>query len=372
MSKIHIALVGKEVLPVYYMVETDRPDKVYLIGTKENHEQVRNLTNVIKSEGVECYTNNEVGAYDKSCMDVCEKIYAENSTDDEFVYNLTGGTKLMAMAAFRSALNHGAKTVYTDSESCIDLETFEKTPLECSIKPETIFLLQGQKLKGKTIYRYDAFRTDCAERIRDFIRNCPKAYGTLKKEYDKNLSLKTQRRYEKKPFQTYDDGHLVYEYCDGKISIEYNGGEVFYSSYSDVYVMLFEGRWWESLVADAVSRWSNGRYEIWTSVKFEPNSLQSRNPEKNEIDVLVNVGNTLLFVECKSGNFDQNNIHKLSSIIKTYGSYKSKGVIVSLYGKNNELYENAKDDKVEIIIAPYGNFSKFSKKLDHIINKLKA
>lgn len=133
------------------------------------------------------------------------------------------------------------------------------------------------------------------------------------------------------------------------------------------------------LVADAVYKWAKGKYEIWTSVEFDQTTTKKelnwkqKNSVKNEIDVLVNLGNKLLVLECKSGKFEQANIDKLSAICKTYGSYKSKGAIVA-FSKDNvkdHLRQRAIEQKVEIVV-PREDFSNFESEMNRVINSSKS
>ena len=261
MKKIQIALVSKETLPVFYMINELRPDEVYLVGTKETQSEMRYIKVVAKGIGVDCHELTTLPDSMQDCMKVCDSIHAHNGEDCEYCYNLTCGTKLMAFGALICAQSHKANAVYTDVSSYTDFSDFGRHDITRLLDTDTIIALQGQKVKGK---------------------------------------------------------------------------------------------------------------EIWTSVRFEPNSRMQRN-DKNEIDVLVNIGNALLFVECKSGSFTQDNIYKLGSVFRTYGSYKSKGVIVS-YRKSvikPDLLEKAKEERVALVV-PNRNMSNLVVELDKVVNSLKS
>ena len=363
MSKIHIALVSREALPVYYIIAELRPDKIHLIGTKESDDVMNRIENVLVQQGFDC-CKHVTQPYDiKNCMEVCSRIQ-EQCEGDEVSYNLTCGTKPMAIGAMRCAQNHGARMFYTDSKTMVDINSLASSPLSARIDNETLFTLQGQRLKEWNGYAFDKARTECSLSIKEFIEDSPQAYECLMKEY---------MRYRQLP-KEYSCGKV--DYCrtaNKEINIEYNYVNVFSSTYPGAFDLLFKGRWWETLVADAVNKWSGGKYEIWTNVRFEPNTEQANKLDKNEIDVLVNLGNTLLFVECKSGAFTQDNIYKLGSVCQTYGSYKSKGVIIA-YRKNaikKELVEKAHDEKIDIIVANK-TLSNISSELNRICISLKS
>ena len=63
-----------------------------------------------------------------------------------------------------------------------------------------------------------------------------------------------------------------------------------------IFNLFFHTGWFEYEVASLLSTWQYAK-EIRMNVKFPYNA--ERNP-KNEIDLIVNTGNRLLFVECKT------------------------------------------------------------------------
>lgn len=362
MKKIQIALVSKETLPVYYMINEFSPDMVYLLGTEQTKGEMRNIERVAKQNGAECVKRIVFANDMANCMQACEQIHVENGDDCEYRYNLTCGTKLMAIGALLCAQSHHAKMVYTDTTTYVDFETMERKQITHLLDTETIIALQGQRIKEKMVYAHSAMRIECAEEIRGFITNHKKAYNVLAKYY---------RDYKHLP-RRYDNKGVHYEWrADGEISIEENDVEVFHSDYRYAFDLLFKGQWWETLVADAVQRWVGEGYDVWTNVVFDPTLVLS-DIAKNEIDVLVNIGNTLLFVECKSGYFTQDNIYKLKSVRETYGSYKSKGIIVSYYrNQRSDLKEKEKENNIEIVV-PNNDLSNLPSLLDKIIKSQNA
>ena len=363
MKNIQIALVSKEALPVFYIIYEFLPDFVYLVGTKESATVMKNIENVARNHNIECKqcftASNDMGACDK----VCEDIHQHNDNDVEYMYNLTGGTKLMAFGALKCAKRHNAKIVYTDTLSYVDINTMQRKQFECLLDTDTIISLQGQKVRGKSKYFYSAPRTECAQAVRDFIQQHRDAYSELKYEYDINDQLPN----------TFDFGNVHYEHKNGVYRIEENNVEAFSSDYREAHAMLFKGRWWETLVADAVAQYFGKKAEMWVNVRFEPNAETAKKLDKNEIDVLVNIGNTLLFIECKSGTFTQDNIYKLRSVRQTYGSYKSKGCIIEFRREcvKPELEEKARENNIRIIV-PNNNFGNLPQQLNEIINSLNA
>lgn len=366
MKKIQIALVSKETLPVFYLINEFVPDVVYLVGTSQTSEEMDNIEKVAQGINVSCEKRITKSDDMKDSYRVCKEIVIENGEDNEYCYNLTCGTKLMAFGALVCAQGHKSKVLYTDTTSYTDLDKFERKPLTHMLDIDTIIALQGQKVKDKQLYKQDEARTSCAKYIQDFVHYHIRAYSELAEYYRVHREIPNQ----------YCEKGIFYSYMKGRLVIEQDGIEIFSSDYKGVRKMLFEGRWWETLVADAVYQWCGGKQEVWTSVRFEPKSDSKKNIDKNEIDVLVNIGNVLLFVECKSGAFTQDNIYKLASVYKTYGSYKSKGVIVSFRDNviKPELEEKAEEAHVKIVTPVNKKTGKvnLAAELDKVVKMIKS
>ncbi len=364
MKKIQIALVSKEALPVFYIINEFTPDIIYLLGTTETKYVTANIEQIAIQRGIECKKCNVIANDMADCRKVCEQIHQVNGSDCEYRYNLTCGNKLMAFGALLCAQTYNAKIVYTDTTTYVDIETMKHNPITRFLDTETIIEVQGQKVKEKTEYKYDALRSECAKEVKDFITIHRKAYNVLSSYYRKNEQIP----------RIFDTGNIHYERnSQGSITIEENDVEVFYSDYHEAFKMLFEGRWWETLIADAVYKWTGEGHDVWTNVMFNPTQQKVSENIKNEIDVLVNVDNILLFIECKSGGFTQDNIYKLKSVRETYGSYKSKGVIIA-FNKNNVkpgFEEKAKENNIQIIV-PNHNLSNLTSLLDKIIKSQNA
>jgi hypothetical protein len=101
----------------------------------------------------------------------------------------------------------------------------------------------------------------------------------------------------------------------------------------------------------AACKWK-GAYSVHrnTKIKFDVMSRYNR----NEIDVIVNVaGRKLIFLECKSGEFDTNNLNKLEVVRKEYGGLVAGAALV-LARENNEMHlkEGAENLKLSIIEYP--------------------
>lgn len=107
MSKnIQIALVSKETLPVFYIINEFRPDEVFLVGTEETTGEMEQIERSAAKMGTVCHrliTKADDMAY---TMKQCESVHERCGNDACYCYNLTCGTKLMAFGALMCAQKH--------------------------------------------------------------------------------------------------------------------------------------------------------------------------------------------------------------------------------------------------------------------------
>lgn len=340
--KIHITLIGKALLPAYYPIKVHDQETIHVIGTDENAKYYPQFKRVLEAEERRCFFHS-VDAFDAlSTVNVCEEIHRTAAPEDEFLYNITGGTKIMAVAAQSIAIKYHSQVIYTTGSMQIDMNTFEKTPLNCSVSNDKIIALQGQELKSyERLSVVDKEKVMVAEQIRTFIERNRKDYTALSRYYAKQY---------KNISDSFVIGDLSYVKNANRIRVESERGVLLDISHPEAKDLLLEGRWWETLVSNELFQWSNGKYEIWQNVIFKPNVVNDDKKEysKNEIDILVNIGNVLLFVECKSGKVTQDTIYKAKAVRDVYGGDKSKAVLASYYPLSDELKEKAAELEVQV------------------------
>lgn len=366
MKKVHITILGGQALPIYYPIQTYSPNEVYLLGTNRNGEEAGYIKCLLESQGITCDVR-EVEAYNViSTRNASEKIFCEIGEGCEVTVNITGGTKTMCLGLYEVAKKHGATIIYTDSNKNLNVLTDEEIEINKKVSTEDIFALHGQQKKEcDDVYKADKQKLKCSQSIMKFINRRGWDFHNLREEYCKSKAQKNHPLFLKYTKYTEDkEGKEVYSYVYDEmqhtISINYppkDSNDPKCKSYNnffkheDVYNLMFEGRWWECLVADAISKWSAGRYEILQNVISYPHDEQSRNKgnAKNEIDVLVNVGNKFIIVECKSGIIDQDVINKMKMVHDIYAGDKSKSVLISAHPISMDLIEKANDAQIDCI-----------------------
>ena len=96
MKEVHITLLGKENLPLYYPIIEFNSEEVYVLGSRQNLAVAHNLKKVLEEKGLLCKVYCDINAFDiKSIISKCEEIHSKIGNDCNVTYNITGGTKIM-------------------------------------------------------------------------------------------------------------------------------------------------------------------------------------------------------------------------------------------------------------------------------------
>lgn len=106
--------------------------------------------------------------------------------------------------------------------------------------------------------------------------------------------------------------------------------------------MVVSSGWFEYEVAKCLDSWPEAK-DIWLNSVFP----YRNNTPKNEIDIIVNVGYKLLFVECKTKIFDKTDIDKFRSAVKNYGGLSSKAMFISLESMDAQTIEKCETNGIE-------------------------
>lgn len=349
--KHQISLVGGQLLPIYVGIKELNPEKVHFIVSDESSASVSILKPLLVNIACEEYICNPFDFY--SIKGICEKIIEKLDENDEIIFNLTGGTKIMVLAAQAIIHEKNLKGVYINQDNTfLTLPKYYKQQIKTELSIQEFFDLSGHNLfsaKKISDYAEDDFKN--ARNIRIFAMN-DKRFTVITSYFRKKYpSIPTKGKESlKNGLEIYWDNKSVQIISNGKNVIKY-GSE-------NIIDLFFNAGWWELLVAKEVNKWSNVKEIL---VKCELPFKTDKSIKKNEIDILVNTGKKLFFIECKSGIVKQEDINKMRVIKQTYGGIISKSILVSRFLPNITILEKCKELDIEV-------FSEYQ--LNNLIPKL--
>lgn len=356
--KHQIILLGKDITSVYHGIKEFAPDHVHLLCTNETKDVADPLFPLLPANIRRTLYRTE--PYDgEHVRNVCRKIHQANPSA-EFAYNLSEGTKLMAFAAFTIAKEYNVPAFYlTQLGDLIWLDNFEMRPMKSQLDNKEILGLSGNIL---TEYQDAKQLSDtdihASLLIKQFIEKYPKEHSMIQKFFN----IFCERDISRLPASRVFKNGLRFKHRQDTFLIAQQNHILLKLSTPNALMLFFKGRWWETLVASKVRSWSQthpNRPEVWQSVIFR---TEGENPKtKNEVDVLLNNQQQLIFIECKSGQITQNDIYKVDAVRETYGGDISLAVLASYYPVEDSLQEKCKDLQINLFAPAY-----MDERIDHL------
>jgi hypothetical protein len=336
--KHQITLVGGQILPVYVGIKEFNPDKIHLLISNESKRNILLLKPQISNVSCSEYVCNPFDFY--SVKTICERIIEKVDQKDEIAFNLTGGTKIMVLAAQAIIHEKRLKGFYINQDdTLIELPEYNKEKISTHLTIKEFFDLSGHNVYS--FYRLKDFtpkdfKVICI--IEDFANNNRKYSSII------NYFRKSYRKIPVCGKETLQNGVTV-KWDKNSVVAETNGKMILDIASDHVIDLFFNAGWWELVVAKEVSKWDKIR-EI--CINCELPFKTDNKVMKNEIDILINTGKKLFFIECKSGNVKQEDLNKMRVIKQTYGGIISKSILVSRYMPNSNILEKCKELDIEV------------------------
>lgn len=371
MANVHIALVGGQTYPVYLGIAeqlattkfgseaTAKPDKVVLVHSASSHAEAQRIAAEFSSTGIpfiyeQCDPVNVKQVLDKSRM-MAETM----SDDDHYTLNLTSGTKVWSIV-FHEAFEKKphVRFIYVD-QSCVlyDLSTGESRQGD-HVDTDRVF-----RLNGTETLRYFNFN-DFTDNDLQVLKKIQWLYNashgaftalTVASTADhQQMFNRTSGEYEKQGSSIEWDRNK--NTIALRIKPRFGNMKSARLSSPHIFDLVLNAGWFEAEVARHLSKWEHSR-EVRMNVEFP---YKEGNP-KNEIDVIVNTGTRLLFVECKTSIRNLTDLDKFSKAVHNYGGTGCHALFVSYTSMSSEAIQKCRDNGVipfsfrDALKAAHGN-----------------
>lgn len=344
MAHIHIALIGGQSYPVYLGILELQPDGILLIHSSQSKEEAKRIQQEVS---VKTHLLEFAPVDIQRIYSQLEKNFPKLSSDDIYTVNITGGTKLWSIAFYEYFKGHpNAKLIYIDQNNYVcDLVSLEKHQSTVSFDTDSVFRLNGTKAESYSLYQdYTEADKNCVDRIKKLRRH---SYEGFKAFSIPNKIWENELKQKKNGCWHLEDGSQI-EWDKGtktiKIFLKNRKSEILSDTLTSphLFSLFFHTGWFEYEVASLLSTWQYAK-EIRMNVKFPYNAEQ--NP-KNEIDLVVNTGNRLLFVECKTQINNITDIDKFRTAVKNYGGMACKALFVTDATMKDTAAEKCEDSGI--------------------------
>jgi len=370
--KIHLALLSDQMVPnvIPALDDAIKPDKIILCesDSMKKKEKAEILSKFFKTKNIETECVSMGNAYDfEEMQNIFTKI-AERNSNEELAINLTGGTKLMSIAAQNIFSVCGGYTCFyvvpkEDKIVVFDpgVDNVSEYFLKDQIKLNDYFKIHGYDVISKKTAK--GFKPDKNSiEITEKISRHSNIY-TLK-SISKLNKLATNRRELNslaiKPMLYEEDEPLFELFCDHNYIDEFDGNFI---KFSDKKSREYcGGIWLEEYIHLGLSKIKDTFQDFATSVE-----IIDQNGTKNELDAVFIYRNNLYILEAKTALVDKKGsdfIYKIDSLKSRTGLYTTP-IIVSLRVFKKE--EKQRAEKYGIKLIETHDITKLDEKIKDIL-----
>lgn len=338
-TRIQVCLVSAQPIPnlIPLRMEGLKPEKVILLVSPDMQLQAERLEKVIKGWATKV-EKVQIAAYDlEAACETCKKILSHYK-QHKIILNATGGTKIMAFAAFEVFRAGGKSIIYVDTQDgwvqWLSPQT-QRIEFKGLLKVPTYLNAYGQ------IIKYE--RTDISvinqhlpiiielvnisETYQDAIKTLNRYAAPYRNARTFPFEIAVKRQdWENTNFQQ------ILELFEMHGILKYYNGLIQFSALEDI--EFASGGWLEEYVFHTVK--SINITDVRMGVEI---NLDTINPKltMNEYDVIFTHNNRLFLIECKTKRFEgadragtnDEPIYKLKNLRDAAGGIYGKGMLVS-------------------------------------------
>jgi hypothetical protein len=356
MSKsILISLIGNETTPNYRAYKEFSPDVLVQVFSAKTSKAAAILEKMAQASTVVIPIEVSGNDFMEILKELQKKVVL--SANDHLTINVTGGTKMMGLALHEFGLKaqNTCKVYqcYIDWEQNIHwyIENRNETFTE-KLTLEEFISLSGQKISAKDNYSDLATKYKLPlSTVKGYLNSYERSQNWDK--FLKNVVAKVRNNsnhYESvkqilnRLLVNQSLGGFEIIWNSEGIKIQHNDSIFIKISESDAAIewFLFNAGWFELLTAQKLSE-TYPVNQIYMNVKFPV--LAKMEEDKNEVDILINDGGKLIFIECKSGFVKSENINTIKVRKETYGGMIAQNMLITRYP-----LELDKTEKTKIII----------------------
>lgn len=355
----HVCLVSDQATPnlLPLLDESWKPRKVWLATSAAMKERSADLARLLQTRGVKVETLPLRDAYDYALL--CEDFltFLAASTDDAMALNVTGGTKLMAVAAQEVFRADGRPAFYVsiETDEIVFLGGGHSAPLNAKLKIAESLRAHGYIPKAGVAPQVTAAQRDLAARLIDHVGTDGPSLGKINSlAQQAKPSLRCQMTEEQADSKSLES--MLGLFADAGC-LKQAGRTL---SFPDEASRFFVGGGWLEYHLLQVLRDLQATHAI-TDIAFGLKWVRTDGKDDNEIDVAFMHRNTLHIIECKTANLSQSGatgedkakeaVYRMESLLKL-GGLRTRGMIVDYRGAfaaSDANRQRAKAARIEIL-----------------------
>jgi hypothetical protein len=361
----HVCLVSQQATPNLLPVldDTWRPRRVVLATSPAMQAAAASLQAVIKrkSPGIETELLALPDAYDYDVLFEAFMNFLDAQGEREVALNVTGGTKLMAVAAQEVFRDSSKPVIYVDvqtDEVILVGRAGRSKPLQARLKVRDLLESHGYAVEQLEHPQVTGAQRDLCARVIDHVGSAGTALGQL------NLLAAQARNYRQlsvhmnaSQLDSRTLGTMLGLFEDaGQLRCE---GDIL--KFADEAARSFVNGGWLELHAYGVLQGLRGKDPRISDVVMNVVVTHPDGKTRNEADIAFLYRNTLYLIECKTANLAHDGaggddkateaIYKMETMLKL-GGLRTRGMIVDYRGTlsaHKANLDRARNAGIEVI-----------------------
>lgn len=371
----HLCLVSAQATPNLLPVldESWRPKRVVLAASEPMQANAKAISAVLKTKvpGLLVDLLNLPNAYDYGALSDAFLTFLAEHPEEDIALNVTGGTKLMAVAAQEVFRAEGKPVFYVNVETdevVVIGENRTNRPLQPRLRVPELLRAHGYTVTAHETPSITREQRDLTARLIDHVESAGRALGQLNALA---AEARTQAGFKVElTAQQLDSRQLDLVLCLLKDAGFIRRGTSSITFVNEDARFFANGGWLEFHAFELLqslrgqmggSANLGGLSDVVMGLRVGFGDGKTRGRDKNEIDVAFLYRNTLHLVECKTANLAQMGgtgddkateaIYKMESLLK-FGGLRTKGMILDYRGQlsaNPANLERARQAHIEIV-----------------------
>lgn len=323
------------VLPVFML----KPDQVLLLSTKEEKQCANNLEILFQKKKIKVYRKDNLDAYDYRAFRAVVKKELEKFNDD-VILNITGGTKLMALAARDAFAELTRKIVYCDTEHKKLITIFPDYKIEELIADLTIEdYLSSYGYKIVSEKSVDSFKDYF--KLFEFIEanDLLSSFVFMYKRFREKLNMQNMQK--PRFSETNHNKTIIITRNIDTIIIEFGSSNR--ERFSVPHSEFRSGDWLEYYTFYLLDKQGNDQLKVGVKLINEAGI-------ENEIDIIALKDHRLSLYSCKSGKRDnQYDLFQIETLRNITSGTFGKGFFVTPNQQSISFLQRAKELNIRVV-----------------------
>lgn len=357
MPGTHVCLISAQPIPNLLPLFLEKPDKAVFLVSPQMSDQADRLEKVLKPCGIQIETR-KISAYDfEQALGACQAVLSETHPAP-LTLNVTGGTKIAALAAFQAFFFDNQRTIYCDTDShrllTLAPQSGEQSLLENLISVRDYLTAYGTPpiTDGKPPTGGESRRPHLAALAKllveneDLLSKLNSAVDKEKKDYA-TVSLNALGKQAEELASLLAACEVASLVGGNSINIKNKEMKFFCA-----------GGWLEEYTYEMVRRLGIKGLDLTMNVKVQWEEGKGNRQTENEFDILFTHHNQLHLISCKASNPERQSasgsklteaLNELDTLKDRVGGLFGKGMLVSARRLRDEDRERAKKMRIELV-----------------------